>query len=102
MGVGNAGAPVSEDGGSIMDDAVSAPSSSPAMPALVSVEMMPVRNALKATLPMSRFREGAICVIRPTCVPSEPRLPKPQMLYVEIRRDRGLRPMYAVPVCSCS
>lgn len=74
------GGVVAPDGGSIIDAAVSAPSSRPAMPALVSVDMMPVRNALKATVPMSRLRPGAICVIRPTCVPSEPRLPKPQML----------------------
>lgn len=60
--------------------AVSPPSSKPAMPALVSVDRTPVTKALNATPAMSWLRPGAICVMRPICVPSEPRLPKPQRL----------------------
>lgn len=62
------------------DAAVSPPSNSPAMLALVSVEMTPVTKALNATPAMSLLRPGAICVMRPTCVPREPKLPKPQRL----------------------
>lgn len=50
----------------------------PTMLALVIVAMTPVMNALNATLAMSLLREGAIWVIKPTWVPNEPRLPKPQ------------------------
>lgn len=88
---GGGAAPVNIAGGFIISDAVSAPSNKPAIPALVSVAITPVMNALKATLAISFFLQGAIWVINPTCVPSEPRLPKPHRLYVAIRRDRGLR-----------
>jgi hypothetical protein len=64
------------------------------MDALSNVEIMPLIQALLATLAISPLRPGAIWANSPSCAPSAPRFPNPQRPKVAMSRARLLIAAY--------